>query len=475
VQPKVFQFAAYRQDGLNTGMRWRVIALLSLGVNVLIAASWLLIRTPTHVGTTAGVNSPAHWENATRTNVLVRRQILTWREIESDDWTTYVANLRAIGCPEQTIRDIIIADVNAVYAKRQASEVETADQQWWRSEPDRGLMQAAAETARNLEEERRALLSRLLGVTWESGDIISLPRPTRQPVVLDGPVLGSLPSETKQAIQEVNQHSQERMQAYLEGLAREGKNPEPAEMARLRRQTREDLARVLPAAQLEEYLLRYSQNANNLRATFGDLTFTPTRDEFREVFKATDTIDQQLEGLTGNDPNSQRARRALEQQREEAIKVALGPKRYEEYRELHDPLYRQAVATAQAAGTPEAARDLYAGELLAANEQLRIQNDANLTADQKNIEAKRTELDQLRANALLTGQDLPPEPPPVPAPPPRRTYTVGPGDSAAVVSMIHGVPVAVLRQANPNVNLDRLRPGDSLVIPPSAPPPGAVP
>jgi LysM repeat protein len=456
-------------------MRWRAIALFSLGVNVLIAASWLLIRTPAHVRTAVVSERPDQSEITTRTNVLVRRQILTWREIESDDWATYVANLRVIGCPEQTIRDIIIADVNAVYARKRATDIMTSDQEWWRTEPDQMLMQAAAEKARTLEEERRALLTSLLGVTWESGDIISLPRPTRQPVVLDGPVLGALSSETKQAVQEVNQRSQDRMQAYLDTLAREGKNPEPAEMARLRRQTREDLARVLPAAQLEEYLLRYSQNANNLRATFGELTFTPTREEFREVFRATDTLNQQLEALTGNDPNSLHSRRALEEQREEAIKVALGPKRYEEYRALHDPLYRQAMQTAEAAGIPEAARNLYAAELLAANERLRIQDDPDLTSDQKNIEAKRTELEHLRANALLTGQDLPPEPPPVPAPPPRRTYTVGPGDSAAVVSIIYGVPVTALRQANPNVNLDRLRPGDSLVIPPAAPPPGAVP
>ena len=41
-----------------------------------------------------------------------------WSQIESSDYRAYVANLRGIGCPEQTIRDIIGADVDTLYAPR---------------------------------------------------------------------------------------------------------------------------------------------------------------------------------------------------------------------------------------------------------------------------------------------------------------------------------------------------------------------
>jgi hypothetical protein len=42
-----------------------------------------------------------------------------WSQIESADYPSYIANLRAIGCPEQTIRDIITADVDSsLYAAR---------------------------------------------------------------------------------------------------------------------------------------------------------------------------------------------------------------------------------------------------------------------------------------------------------------------------------------------------------------------
>jgi hypothetical protein len=43
-----------------------------------------------------------------------------WSQIESTDYRTYVANLRSIGCPEQTIRDIIATDIHTVYAAQLA-------------------------------------------------------------------------------------------------------------------------------------------------------------------------------------------------------------------------------------------------------------------------------------------------------------------------------------------------------------------
>jgi hypothetical protein len=41
-----------------------------------------------------------------------------WSQIESPDYRTYVANLRGIGCPEQTIHDLVKADVDSLYASR---------------------------------------------------------------------------------------------------------------------------------------------------------------------------------------------------------------------------------------------------------------------------------------------------------------------------------------------------------------------
>ena len=43
-----------------------------------------------------------------------------WTEVESADYKEYISRLRAVQCPEETIRDIIVADINKLYAPREA-------------------------------------------------------------------------------------------------------------------------------------------------------------------------------------------------------------------------------------------------------------------------------------------------------------------------------------------------------------------
>lgn len=449
-------------------MRWRVYLFISLALNVLLALGWSLSsRTGWPLGRRGAFTRATDTTGQIRTNVIVRRQFFTWREVESDDYPSYIANLRRISCPEQTIRDIIIADVNALYARRRATEIVTAEQQWWRAEPDTNVIRLAAVKSRELDQERRALLARLLGPGWESGDLVSLPRPSRTPIPLDGPVLGALPDDVKQRVQEISVRTQERIQAYIEAQRKAGKPPDPVELAKLRQQTRLELASVLSPLQIEEFLLRYSQNAGALRTELGQLKFfNATPDEFRAVFRATDNFDQQLQLLgSATDANTEAARRSLEEQRLAAIKNTLGPERFKQYQLLHDPAYGDAYAAAVAAGAPESALTLYEINQATTDEQALIRANTNLTAAQIAIKLKEAELKQLTANAQVLGQELPPEPPMPPKPPPARTHVLKAGEGLDFLSRMYGVNPSDLRAANPNLNLDKLKPGESVSVP----------
>ena len=46
-----------------------------------------------------------------------------------------------------------------------------------------------------------------------------------------------------------------------------------------------------------------------------------------------------------------------------------------------------------------------------------------------------------------------------------------PGDTLTVVSIMYNVPIEAIRDANLNVNVNTLKPGDVLVIPPWPNPP----
>src|SRR5438045_9775863 len=71
----------------------------------------------------------------------VEREVITnqiqWAQLESEDYRTYIARLRSIGCPEQTIRDIIIADLDKVLAPRvSAASGHRKNLQYWQSEEE---------------------------------------------------------------------------------------------------------------------------------------------------------------------------------------------------------------------------------------------------------------------------------------------------------------------------------------------------
>jgi LysM repeat protein len=266
------------------------------------------------------------------------------------------------------------------------------------------------------------------------------------------------------------------MQAYLNDMRAAGRNPDPAELARLRQDTRTELAAVLSPAQLEEYLLRYSQTANDLRANLGRLKyFNASPDEFRSIFRATDSIDQQLEMLgSANDPITVAQRNSLQQQRDGAIRLALGTDRFQQYQKLQDPLYQQALATAIQAGDPNSADAIYGINLAAQNDQNNLQSNTNLTDSQRAIALKQLDLDRLKAAAAAAGQAPLPEPTPPPQPPPTQPHIMGKTESAAGLSKLYGVSMNALQAVNPNVDVNNLKPGDVLRIPqPGSQSPGA--
>src|SRR6266566_5944163 len=58
-------------------------------------------------------------------------QSFHWSQLESEDYRVYTANLRALGCPEATVRHIIMADIRELYIGRVNALVDTVQNQFW--------------------------------------------------------------------------------------------------------------------------------------------------------------------------------------------------------------------------------------------------------------------------------------------------------------------------------------------------------
>ncbi len=390
-------------------MRYRVtlvLLLLSLLANLVIATAWRRARKPSAV---YRLEPPPRRSLVTnilrpiRTNLVFQPRFLSWRDIESDDYPTYIRNLENIGCPRETIRDIVVADVNELFARRRATEVVSANHQWWLPQPDPEAAQEAIEEKDALEAERRDLLTRLLGPHWDvTGTATEVPGSA---ITLDGPLLGELSAETKRTLREIEFRSREKLRLHAQSMREQGREIDPAESARVARELREEMAKVLTPAQLEEYLLRYSDNADRLRRTLAG--FEATAEEFRSLFRATDSIDLELAALAGaTDPQSVKRRQELEAQRADAARSALGDGRNTYYQLSQDPVFQQARQAAESLGAPaETVLPLYQIAQETDRERRRILNDPTLTPDQQTKELAA--VDQARMDFLraLLGDD----------------------------------------------------------------------
>jgi hypothetical protein len=308
----------------------------------------------------------------------------TWDQVESDDYTKYIDSLRAVGCPEEKVRYIILADINELCAKRRMKEAVAHDIQWWHAEPEMMLVNVLHEKGRELEEQRRRLITKLLGpdaVDNEKGESMLW-----SSVQLTGPVLGSLSPELHNQVQEICARAKERNDSVTFARANQGQPLNPIELARMRDQTRVDLKQVLNADELEEFLLRYSQNALQLRAELRGLE--PTAEEFRKIFRALDPIDHKMQLEYGSkEALSERQKERYERQRDAIIKEAIGPERFEAYLLTKDPLYHQAQMFALQYNAPsKAIMPIY--QMTKANESKRqkIMNDPALTPQEKSDE-----------------------------------------------------------------------------------------
>jgi hypothetical protein len=91
-----------------------------------------------------------------------------WSQLDSSDYHFYVKNLRAIGCPEPTVRAIVTADVDSVYQivehqlEQKLAEVEGGS--WSNQLSSYSSEQALKEALQKIPDEETARIADLLGL-----------------------------------------------------------------------------------------------------------------------------------------------------------------------------------------------------------------------------------------------------------------------------------------------------------------------
>jgi hypothetical protein len=281
-------------------MNARILLILSLLVNAVLAG-WLFLGVrslqtdelpavpvvaenakPAEPATNAVSLAPGV-RVVTITNLATT---LDWRAVESADYKQYIANLRAIGCPEETIRDIITADVNKLFEdrKRALRSTNTNRFEYWKPGMQMFTKMFDEEKIKQqqaLAKERRDLLTTLLGSAPEE-------KPDMAAAMMGGgaemleTMLDFLPASKQTAAMEIEQKFAAKLMKEV-GNVGGGDLDAMKDMIKVQREKEAELAKVLTPQELEDYNLRMSQTSMMMR--FQLTSFDPNEQEFRDIFK----------------------------------------------------------------------------------------------------------------------------------------------------------------------------------------------
>lgn len=373
-------------------MKWSKLNGIIFGINLAILAAIaysVYTRNEPQPVTAAEVAAPVPQspEQKVVTQTVTVTNNLHWRQLESEDYRDYVARLRSIGCPEQTIRDIIIADLDKLYApKLQSLQGRRQDLKYWHSEEEElanDVNQAAKEhQERDLDREKARVMEELLGI-----DLVRERLKQKGQEDYYERRLAFLPEGKRGVARQLLEQYDEQEQAIRNKETETGEPITPAEKEQLRKiseQRQSGLAASLSPAEVAQMDLWLSPSANAVRHDLYGMN--ASEEEFQTVFQMRKAFDQKFSQQDASMMSEssradyQQAKAALDAQ----IKERLGPQRFAEYQRGSDEDYHRLSATISRFSLPRAAAaqvyDLKR-TLQATSDQ--VKSDPSLTQDQK--------------------------------------------------------------------------------------------
>jgi hypothetical protein len=382
------------------------VVILSLSLN--LALAWLVAqRLHPATGLPPPARSPAPFPpqsiaSSPSTPVPDSSSFVTnrfqWRDLDTEDYEHCVANLRAIGCPETTLRDIIEADLDRHYAILRGRV--TLDAGFWACGKTRSAAERRqAETVSALDAEKTSLLVHLLGVE---------PAP-RSPHLLDDLVeesilrfvMGPLPDGVPEqvfATLAADESQADLITEHARGLLL------PDDEDRLRQvhaRTLEQLQKLLGPAQFQEFQARMAA----VQLFDGDLEYAHlSANELRTVahlhadtFGFSDDPSWRLFERNGGSEEQQTAF-------ERGLKQLLGDDRYAAYQREKDPDFRGLLSLAESQHlASDVAQRVYEIKQLAAAEQGQLRQDQSISADQRAAQIIQMQTATLASVQVLLG------------------------------------------------------------------------
>ncbi len=331
---------------------------------------------------------------STVTNTVVKR--INWQSVESPDYKEYIANLRSVGCPDETIRDIIIADVNKLYdAKKKLIRGAAKKFEYWKGGNPMAAMMGDSDTmqkTRALDEEKNAVL-RALGI---EPDFKTAAAEMVNPLEN---MFDFLPEEKKTQMMKLMTDMQTKMAKTMEG----GGRPDPEQIAKVQKEMEAAVKKMLTPEESLNFDLRMSMTANMMRMQVAG--WDPDEKEFLETFKMRKAFDDEFSPMTrGNESDTERKRREeSEKALKEQLKQTMGEQRYKDYELSQDWNFQNTVQSLKRANLGVAeAKQVVEMKKLAEDQASQLRNNSSLSTEERTaaLTAIQTETEKALLKSL---------------------------------------------------------------------------
>lgn len=330
-----------------------------------------------------------------------------WAQLESEDYKTYIARLRSIGCPEQTIRDIIIADLDKLLAPEIAkAQGRRTDLKYWHSEEEEMLNDVDPREVfrkqRELDQRKREIIRELVDADLarermkQSGQEDYYERR-----------LGFLAEGRRTQVREVMEKFDEAERKIQD---KDSLEPVPlsamdrTKLRLLRQQRDEEIKTLMSPQEKQQYDLWLSPTANDVRhALYG---MSATEQEFLSIYQARKTYESAW-GEREPDLLDAATRQQMEAARgdmEGQIEQSLGPERYTEYKRGQDHDFHLLSSLATQYKLPkQTAAEIYNYKVVANSYREQVKASADLTPEQKQASFKEIAAESRRTVATTLG------------------------------------------------------------------------
>ena len=342
--------------------------LFSLMLNMMLAG---IVATELHSRPTTSIR-PLVWRAITQRivqtpaaprtpepKVVEITEPFNWRSVEATDYRVFIENLRAIGCPDLTIFDIVSAEVDEIFNAKVKELVDGVTGNFWNlvisSEDMREMVEQKEKELDALDDQKKEMLSVLFGKTYPADEFMDAQYENYR-LDLEKSRLDFLPEEKQASVLEIKRRFADARAALESSSTNQTLLRQKGSELETRRDR--ELQAALTPSEYDEYHLRISAAAD-VRDRLP--AFDGTEEEFRAIALAK-----------------------MNSKSDEPIRQLLGPERFAAYQRAQDDGYLQTLRVTDRSKLPEeSAVQIHQMQRDALALAKKVQNDKSRTDEER--------------------------------------------------------------------------------------------